>query len=121
MSTTENKRHSPGNIKRERQSLPVPAAVRKELSFALNEARALLTAAHVIESTVAPLAWCLTPERVQAAAANVRKQGPNLIERLLNVCTRMERLAVLASAPPPKTESRVPMPVSTNDREGTES
>jgi hypothetical protein len=35
----------------------------------LNEARVLLTAAHVIESMLGPLASYLTPERVQAAAA----------------------------------------------------
>lgn len=98
MSIPENKRTS-SRRGRERLSPPVSASARKELSFALNEARALLTAAHIIESTVGPLAWCLTPEKVQSAAASVRKQGPNLIERFLNLYTRMERLAVITSVP----------------------
>jgi hypothetical protein len=100
MSTPEKPR-SGGKNKRESPQLP--ARVRAELALVLNEAHALLAAAHVIESTLGPLAWYLTSERVQAAAASVRKQSPNVIERLLNVCTRIERLALLAA------ESRSPV------------
>jgi hypothetical protein len=96
MSESENKSRSAGKNKCESQQLP--GRVRAELALALNEARALLNAAHVIEAALGPLAWHLTPERVQTAAASVRKQSPHLLERLLNVCTRMERLALLTAA-----------------------
>ena len=93
MSSSKSKPGALGNSKREPQRLPAP--VRAELAFALNEARALLDTAHVIESTLGPLAWTTTPHQVRTAAAALRKLGPALFERLVNVCTRMERLALL--------------------------
>ncbi|MFZ5895030.1 MAG: hypothetical protein ACOY0T_28480 [Myxococcota bacterium] len=107
-------------VKNKREAPQLPARARTELALVLNEARALLTAAHVIESTLGPLAWYLTSERVQAAAASVRKQSPNLVERLLNVCTRMERLALLTAAHAaarPESGSRVSLPVETAEEE----
>lgn len=69
---------------------------RIELAFALNEARALLTVAHVIEATVAPLAWEASPKRLRTVTRNVRQNAPLLVERLVNVCGKLDRLLLLA-------------------------
>jgi len=69
---------------------------RNELLFALNEAKALLTAAHTIEATLGPLAWSASPRKIRIAAAAARRCAPDVLDRLVNVCCRIERLLALA-------------------------
>jgi len=76
---------------------------RAELAFILNEARGVLALAHAIDATVGPLAWSYSAERLGAARATVRQAAPKLVERLLELSARLERLLVLA-----EQQSRLP-------------
>lgn len=92
----------------------LPHRLRTELAFALHEARSLLLAAHVMESSVAMLGWDTTPARVRAAVAAARRGGPQLLETMVGVCNRLERLLILTEL----EEARDPEAAQSSDTSG---